>query len=54
MSFSRKLILKGSRLVFVDDKTFFVILKEGAVYPVEIVVVPQGLRFVRICMLDFF
>ena len=34
----RKLILEGSRSVFVDDKTFFVILKDGAVYPVEIVV----------------
>jgi cleavage and polyadenylation specificity factor subunit 1 len=33
----RKLILEGSRSVFVDDKTFFVILKDGAVYPVEIV-----------------
>ena len=35
---SRKLVLEGSRSVFVDDKTFFVILKDGAVYPVEIVV----------------
>ncbi|KAF8816784.1 hypothetical protein BYT27DRAFT_7181242 [Phlegmacium glaucopus] len=35
---SRKLILEGSRSVFVDEKTFFVILKDGAVYPVEIVV----------------
>jgi len=35
---SRKLILEGSRSVFVDEKTFFVISKDGAVYPVEIVV----------------
>jgi cleavage and polyadenylation specificity factor subunit 1 len=35
---TRKLILEGSRSVFVDEKTFFVILKDGAVYPVEIVV----------------
>ncbi|KAF9527699.1 CPSF A subunit region-domain-containing protein [Crepidotus variabilis] len=34
----RRLILEGSRSVFVDDKNFFVILKDGTVYPVEIVV----------------
>ena len=34
----RKLILEGSRSVFVDEKTFFLILKDGAVYRVEIVV----------------
>jgi cleavage and polyadenylation specificity factor subunit 1 len=34
----RKLILEGSRSVFINDKTFFVILKNGAAYPVEIVV----------------
>ncbi len=33
----RKLFLEGSRSVFVDDKTFFLILKDGTVYPVEIV-----------------
>ncbi|KAF8880473.1 CPSF A subunit region-domain-containing protein, partial [Gymnopilus junonius] len=33
----RKLHLEGSRTVFVDDKTFFLILKDGTVYPVEIV-----------------
>ncbi|KAF9486143.1 hypothetical protein BDN70DRAFT_870239 [Pholiota conissans] len=31
------LYLEGSRSVFVDDKTFFLILKDGSVYPVEIV-----------------
>lgn len=34
----RKLFLEGSRSVFVDDKTFFLILKDGTIYPVEIVV----------------
>lgn len=34
----RKLFLEGSRSVFVDDKTFFLVLKDGTVYPVEIVV----------------
>lgn len=31
-------MLEGSKSVFVDEKTFFVVLKDGAVYPVEIVV----------------
>jgi cleavage and polyadenylation specificity factor subunit 1 len=31
------LTLEGSRLVFADDKTFFVIRKDGIVHPVEIV-----------------
>ncbi|KDR76540.1 hypothetical protein GALMADRAFT_246929 [Galerina marginata CBS 339.88] len=35
---SRKLALEGSCSVFVDEKTFFLILKDGTVYPVEIVV----------------
>ncbi|KAF8970332.1 CPSF A subunit region-domain-containing protein [Flammula alnicola] len=35
---SRKLFLEGSRSVFIDDRTFFLILKDGTVYPVEIVV----------------
>jgi len=35
---TRNLLLEGSRSVFVDDKTFFLILKDGTVYPVEIVV----------------
>ncbi|KAF8191243.1 CPSF A subunit region-domain-containing protein [Pholiota molesta] len=34
----QSLFLEGSRAVFVDDRTFFLILKDGAVYPVEIVV----------------
>ena len=34
----RKLNLEGSRSVFVDEKTFFVIVKDGTLYPVEIVV----------------
>ena len=33
---NRKLILEGSRSVFVDEKTFFLVLKDGTVYPVEI------------------
>lgn len=33
----RHLVLEGSRTLFVDDKTFFVILRDGTVYPVEIV-----------------
>ncbi|KAH9477356.1 Protein CFT1 [Psilocybe cubensis] len=33
---SRHLILEGSRTLFVDDKTFFVFLKDGTVYPIEI------------------
>ncbi|KAF8156589.1 CPSF A subunit region-domain-containing protein [Crassisporium funariophilum] len=35
---SRKLFLEGSRSVFAGDRTFFLILKDGTVYPVEIVV----------------
>ncbi|CAA7257397.1 unnamed protein product [Cyclocybe aegerita] len=35
---TRTLFLEGSRSIFVDDKTFFVILKDGSIYPVEIVV----------------
>lgn len=34
----RNLLLEGSRAVFVDDKTLFMILKDGTVYPVEIVI----------------
>ena len=33
----RNLALEGCRSAFVDDKTFFVILKDGTIYPVEIV-----------------
>ncbi len=33
----RDLSLEGSRSVFVDDKTLFITLKDGTVYPVEIV-----------------
>ena len=35
---TRNLQLEGSRVTFVDDRTLFVILKDGTVYPVEIVV----------------
>lgn len=34
----RMLFLEGSRAVFVDDRTFFLVLKDGTVHPVEIVV----------------
>ena len=34
----RKLALEGSRSVFIDERTFFLILKDGTVYPIEIVV----------------
>ncbi|PFH48729.1 hypothetical protein AMATHDRAFT_64747 [Amanita thiersii Skay4041] len=33
---SRNLLLESCRSVFVDDKTFFIVLKEGTIYPVEI------------------
>ncbi|KAA1478696.1 hypothetical protein DENSPDRAFT_845850 [Dentipellis sp. KUC8613] len=32
---ARDLQLEGSRLAFVDDRTLFVILKDGTIYPVE-------------------
>lgn len=35
---SRNICLEGSRAVFVDDRNLFVILKDGTVYPLEIVV----------------
>jgi len=34
----REILLEGSRTVLVDDRTLFVILKDGTVYPVELVV----------------
>ncbi|KAF7341963.1 Protein CFT1 [Mycena venus] len=34
---SRNIALEGSRAVFADEKTIFVILKDGTVHPVEIV-----------------
>ncbi|KAJ7130141.1 CPSF A subunit region-domain-containing protein [Mycena epipterygia] len=34
---TRNLALEGSRAVFADDRTIFVILKDGTVYPVELV-----------------
>ncbi|KAL1736023.1 CPSF A subunit region-domain-containing protein [Schizophyllum commune] len=34
---ARTLELEGSRSIFVDDKTAFVILKDGTIYPVELV-----------------
>ncbi|EIN09100.1 hypothetical protein PUNSTDRAFT_67240 [Punctularia strigosozonata HHB-11173 SS5] len=33
---TRNLALEGSRLAFVDDRTFFLFLKDGTVYPVEL------------------
>jgi cleavage and polyadenylation specificity factor subunit 1 len=35
---NRQLILEGSRSIFVDEKTFFLVLKDGTVYPVDILV----------------
>lgn len=35
---SRNLELEGSRSVFIDDRTIFLTLKDGTVYPVEIIV----------------
>ena len=35
---TRNLQLEGARAAFVDDRTLFVVLKDGTVYPVEIVV----------------
>ncbi|KDQ53751.1 hypothetical protein JAAARDRAFT_136615 [Jaapia argillacea MUCL 33604] len=34
----RNLELEGSRSVFVDDRTVFIILRDGTVYPIEIIV----------------
>ena len=34
---ARTLELEGSRSIFVDDKTAFIILKDGTIYPVELV-----------------
>ena len=34
---TRNLTLEGCRPVFVDDKTFFTVLKDGTIYPVEII-----------------
>jgi len=33
-----KLVLEGSRSIFVDEKTFFIFLKDGTVYPVDLLV----------------
>jgi len=33
-----KLILEGCRSIMVDDKTVFLVLKDGTIYPVEFVV----------------
>jgi len=35
---SQKLILEGCRSIMVDDKTVFLILRDGMVYPIEFVV----------------
>ncbi|KIL64860.1 hypothetical protein M378DRAFT_77599 [Amanita muscaria Koide BX008] len=34
---TRNMTLEGCRSVFVDDKTFFIVLKDGTIYPVEII-----------------
>ena len=34
----RNLELEGNRSAFIDDKTIFIILKDGTIYPVELVV----------------
>ena len=33
---TRTLVLEGSRSIFVDEKTFFLILKDGTVHPVDL------------------
>ena len=35
---TQKLVLEGSRAIFVDEKTFFLVLNDGTVYPVDILV----------------
>lgn len=35
---TRNLVLEGACAAFVDDRTVFVVLKDGTVYPVEIIV----------------
>jgi len=35
---TRKLVLEGSRAIFVDEKMFFLVLNDGTVYPVDILV----------------
>ncbi|KAI0634706.1 CPSF A subunit region-domain-containing protein [Trametes polyzona] len=47
---SRDLQLEGSRFTFVDDKTLFVILKDGTVHPVELIL--DGKAVSRLSMSD--
>ena len=35
---NRDLALEGARAAFVDDKTLFIILRDGSIYPLEIIV----------------
>ena len=35
---AHQVVLEGSRSIFVDEKTFFIVLKDGTVYPVDILV----------------
>lgn len=35
---TRDLVLEGAHAAFVDDRTVFIVLKDGSVYPVEIIV----------------
>ncbi|OSD02613.1 hypothetical protein PYCCODRAFT_1477600 [Trametes coccinea BRFM310] len=46
----RDLQLEGARFTFVDDKTFFIILKDGTVHPVELVL--DGKTVSRLSMSD--
>ncbi|KAL1941832.1 hypothetical protein VTO73DRAFT_6832 [Trametes versicolor] len=46
----RNLQLEGARFTFVDDKTLFVILKDGTVHPVELVL--DGKTVSRLSMAD--
>ncbi|KAF5370352.1 hypothetical protein D9758_007006 [Tetrapyrgos nigripes] len=45
---TRNILLEGSRTVFADERTLFVILRDGTVYPVELVV--DGKSVSRITM----
>jgi cleavage and polyadenylation specificity factor subunit 1 len=44
----RKILLEGSQAAFVDERTLFLILRDGTVYPVELVV--DGKSVSRITM----
>ncbi|KAI0646665.1 CPSF A subunit region-domain-containing protein [Trametes meyenii] len=46
----RDLQLEGARFTFIDDKTLFVILKDGTVYPIELIL--DGKTVSRLSMSD--